>query len=74
MGEKNEAILSYLEDNARFADLMNGAVFGGIQAVEMCIRDRPAAPAAKPHGEAAAKAEGSGAVTKAQAPVGKTEA
>ena len=34
MGEKNEAILSYLEDNARFADLMNGAVFGGIQAVD----------------------------------------
>ena len=26
MGEKNEAILSYLEDNARFADLMNGAM------------------------------------------------
>ena len=34
MGEKNEAILSYLEDNARFADLMNGAVFGGVQAVD----------------------------------------
>ena len=35
---------------------------------------KPAAPVAKPQGEAAAKAEGSGAVTKAQAPVGKTEA
>ena len=34
MGEKNDAILRYLEDNARFADLMNGAVFGGIQAVD----------------------------------------
>ena len=29
MGEKNDAILRYLEDNARFADLMNGAVFCG---------------------------------------------
>ncbi len=35
---------------------------------------KPAAPVAKPQGETAAKAEGSGAVTKAQAPVGKTEA
>ena len=34
MGEKNDAILRYLEDNARFADLMNGAVFGGIQAID----------------------------------------
>ena len=34
MGEKNDAILRYLEDNARFADLMNGAVFGGIQTVD----------------------------------------
>ncbi len=34
MGEKNDAILRYLEDNARFADLMNGAVFGGVQAVD----------------------------------------
>ena len=34
MGEKNDVILRYLEDNARFADLMNGAVFGGIQAVD----------------------------------------
>ena len=34
---------------------------------------KPAAPVAKPQGEAAAKAEGSGAVTKAQVPAGKTE-
>ena len=34
MGGKNDAILRYLEDNARFADLMNGAVFGGVQAVD----------------------------------------
>ena len=37
MGEKNEAILSYLEDNARFADLMNGAVFEGREGAETKI-------------------------------------
>lgn len=29
MGKKNDALLTYLEDNARFADLFNYSYFGG---------------------------------------------
>ena len=34
MGAQNDAMLSYLEDSARFADLFNQAYFGGEQVVE----------------------------------------
>lgn len=33
MGKKNDALLTYLEDNARFADLFNHFYFGGMQVV-----------------------------------------
>ena len=34
MGKKNDALLTYLEDNARFADLFNYYYFGGMQVVK----------------------------------------
>lgn len=34
MGKKNDALLTYLEDNARFADLFNYFYFGGMQVVK----------------------------------------
>ncbi len=34
MGQKNEAMLSYLEDDGRFADLFNQSYFGGRQVVD----------------------------------------
>lgn len=34
MGKKNDALLSYLEDSARFADLFNYSYFGGMQVVK----------------------------------------
>ncbi len=34
MGKKNDALLSYLEDNVRFADLFNYSYFGGMQVVK----------------------------------------
>ena len=33
MGRKNDVVLEYLKDTARFADLYNGGCFGGEQVV-----------------------------------------
>ena len=38
MGKKNDALLTYLEDNARFADLFNYSYFGGMQVVRKCLQ------------------------------------
>ena len=61
MGMENDALLSYLEDDARFADLFNCFCFGGMQVVKpQELREASEVYTAAPDGKVWRMAEDTG--------------